>query len=434
MRYKHLIQALTGTKQIVCESIEMNEQVGAINIIAHPDRKSQCRCGICQKKCPRYDKGRGMRRWRCLDIGSTPTYILSESYRVSCPDHGVVTAYVPWARHKTGFCSNFEDTIAWLSVHSSRKAISELMRVEWHTVGEICDRVYKNLESQSQNRFDGLVNIGIDETSYKKGHKYMTVVVNHDTSSVIWCAIGYGKEVLKSFFKQLSDEQRKTIRCVSADGAQWITDCVSEYCPNAERCIDPFHVVSWATEALDQVRRQAWAEANREAKSSQKKRSRGRPPKGEETDPVKEKANSLKRTKYALLKNPENLTENQQAQLSFLTAANPKLYRAYLLKENLRLALKADSDEIGILLIKWMAWAQRCRIPEFRDLRKKIKRNFSAIIATAKFHLSNARIEAINNKIKLVIRTAFGFRNTDHLLSLVMLNCSDVHVALPQRS
>ena len=433
MRYKHLIQALTGTKQIVCESIEMNEQVGAINIIAHPDRKSQCRCGICQKKCPRYDKGRGMRRWRCLDIGSTPTYILSESYRVSCPDHGVVTAYVPWARHKTGFCSNFEDTIAWLSVHSSRKAISELMRVEWHTVGEICDRVYKNLESQSQNRFDGLVNIGIDETSYKKGHKYMTVVVNHDTSSVIWCAIGYGKEVLKSFFKQLSDEQRKSIRCVSADGAQWIADCVSEYCPNAERCIDPFHVVSWATEALDQVRRQAWAEANTESKSVKAKRAPGRPKKGETADSKRKAVQDLKKTKYALLKNPENLTENQQAQLTFLTEANPRLYRAYLLKENLRLALKAGPDEIGSLLIKWMNWAQRCRIPQFRELRIKIKKHFHAIIATANHCLSNARIEATNNKIKLVIRTACGFRNTDHLLSMVMLSCSDVHPSLPGR-
>lgn len=433
MRYKHLIQALTGTKQIVCESIEMKEQVGAISIIAHPDRKSQCRCGICQKKCPRYDKGRGMRRWRCLDIGSTPTYILSESYRVKCPDHGVVTAYVPWARHHSGFCSNFEDTTAWLSVHSSKKAISELMRVEWHTVGEICDRVYKNLESQSKNRFDGLVNIGIDETSYKKGHKYMTVVVNHDTSSVIWCAIGYGKEVLKKFFEQLSEEQRKSIRCVSADGAQWIADCVSEYCPNAERCIDPFHVVSWASEALDKVRRQAWADANTESKNAKTKRAPGRPKKGETVDSKKKAAQDLKKTKYALLKNPENLSENQKAQLTFLTEANPRLYRAYLLKENLRLALKAGPDEIGSLLKKWMNWAQRCRIPEFRELRVKIKKHFHAIIATAKYSLSNARIEATNNKIKLVIRTAYGFRNTDHLLSMVMLSCSDLHPSLPGR-
>lgn len=107
-------------------------------------------------RCAGYDKGRGMRRWRCLDIGSTPTYIVSESYRANCPEHGVVTAFVPWAEHNSRFCVNFEDTVAWLCVHNYKKAVSELMRVEWHTVGEICDRVYKRLEGKGGNRFDGL--------------------------------------------------------------------------------------------------------------------------------------------------------------------------------------------------------------------------------------------------------------------------------------
>ena len=123
------------------------------------------------------------------------------------------------------------------------------MRIEWHTVGEILSRVYKELEEKPSERFDNLVNIGIDETSYKKGHKYMTVVVNHDTNSVIWCSIGYKKEVLQRFFDGLTPKQRESIRCVSADGARWIADCVKEYCPNDALCIDPFHVVSWATDA-----------------------------------------------------------------------------------------------------------------------------------------------------------------------------------------
>ena len=145
------------------------------------------------------------------------------------------------------------------------------MRVEWHTVGGICKRVYQEMEESRSSRFNGLVNIGIDETSYKKGHKYMTVVINHDKSSVIWCAPGYGKDVLSQFFELLSEEQRASIRCVSADGARWIASCVEEYCPNAQRCIDPFHVVSWATDAFDQVRREAWAEAHQQAKNQQKR-------------------------------------------------------------------------------------------------------------------------------------------------------------------
>ena len=127
------------------------------------------------------------------------------------------------------------------------------------------------------------------------------------------------------------------------------------------------------------------------------------------------------------------MSENQQAQLQFLTKANPTLYRAYLLKENLRLALKAGPDEIAGALTKWLAWAQRCRIPTFRELRRKIKRHFSAIVAAARFKLSNARSEATNNKIKLIIRTAFGFRNVDNMVAMVMLSCSELHPALPGR-
>lgn len=425
MRIKALIQALTGTTHIVCESIETDNTTGAINIIAHPDGKSQYRCGICQKKSPRYDNGSGTRKWRCLDIGGTKAYVVAKAPRVCCKEHGVVTAYVPWARHKSRFCSAFEDTVAWLGINSSKKLISELMRIEWHTVGEIISRVYAELEGKAPNRFDNLINIGIDETSYKKGHKYMTVIVNHDTNSVIWCSIGYGKEVLQRFFAVLTEKQRESIRCVSADGARWIADCVNEYCPNAERCIDPFHVVSWATEALDEVRRKAWSEANQIAKAAPE-RHVGRPKKGETASPEKKLANDLKVTRYALLKNPQDLTEHQNEQLKFLATANQRLYRAYLLKEDLRLALKAGYDSIGDLLRKWMSWAQRCRIPEFRKLREKIKRNLTGILATAKFHLSNARIEATNNKIKLIIRRAYGFRNTDNLLSMVMLTCSNL--------
>ena len=141
----------------------------------------------------------------------------------------------------------------------------------------------------------------------------------------------------------------------------------------------------------------------------------------------------MKNLRYVLLKNPENLSENQQAQLEFLTQANPRLYRAYLLKEGLRLALKVGADEIEYALNKWMGWAQRCRIPGFRELRLKIKRNFVAIVASAKHGLSNARMEATNNKIKLGIRTAFGFRNPDSLIAMVMLTCSDVQPRLPGR-
>ena len=432
MRTKDIIQSLVGTSKIVLKDIYEDAKTNAIVITAHPTKREQCRCGICHRKAKFYDSGRGERRWRALDIGSQMTYIEAPAMRVRCKTHGVVTAAVPWARHDTWFCRNFEDTVAWLTIQASRTVVSEFMRVDWHTVGRTCKRVYDDLEVAADSRFDGLVNIGIDETSYKKGHKYMTVVLNHDTNAVVWCGAGYGKEVLSRFFERLTPAQRASIRCVTADGARWITSCIEQYCPDAERCIDPFHVVSWTTDILDKERRKAWAEANATAKAAQK-RTPGRPAKGEVVNPEKKDAKALKNLRYVLLKNPENLSENQAAQLQFLMEANPRLYRAYLLKEGLRLALKEGPEGIADSLRKWMGWAQRCRIPAFRDLRRKIKRHFDAIVATAKHGLSNARIEATNNKIKLIIRRAYGFRNVDNMIAMVMLSCSPVRPVLPGR-
>ena len=338
----------------------------------------------------------------------------------------------PWARHKSRFCKNFEDEVAWLASGAPQTVVSRLKRIEWHTVGEIYGRVWKELEAKSPSRFEGLENIGIDETSYKKGHKYMTVVMNHDTNAVVWVSAGHGKAVLSRFFELLTEEQRASIRRVSADAASWIASCVEEYCPNAERCVDPFHVVSWATEILDEERRKAWSEARKTAKEAPK-RGRGRPPKGEEAAPGKKTAKELKGLRYVLLKNPESLHEGQQAQLKLLAEAHPRLYRAYLLKEGLRAALKAGADGVEYALKKWMDWAQRCRIPAFRELRAKIKRHYNGIVAAIKNGLTNARMEAMNNKIKVINRRAYGFRNMDNLIARSELCCSDIRPMLPGR-
>lgn len=118
------------------------------------------------------------------------------------------------------FTKSFDETRAWLRIYAVRSTVSEYLQVEWHTVGGICQQVYQELEMASPSRFDGLVNIGIDETSYKKSHKYMTVVINHDIYSMVWCRKGHGKEVLSQFFQLLTEEQRASIRCVSTDSTR----------------------------------------------------------------------------------------------------------------------------------------------------------------------------------------------------------------------
>ena len=290
-------------------------------------------------------------------------------------------------------------------------------------------------------RLNGLVHIGIDETSFQKGHKYITVVLNHDTNTVVWAAPGHGKKVLEQFYRLLTPAQLASIKVVTGDGARWITDCVNEFTPDCERCVDPFHVVEWAMDALDEVRREVWREAYSEAKQIRKgsRVRRGRPRSDDaETQAVgraKAKADQIKGSAYALGKAPEKLTEKQRLRLEIIQKEDPRLYRAYLIKESLRLILKMRSvEEAAAELKRWLWWASHSRIPAMHDLYAKVKRHKEHILNTIRLGLSNARIEAANNKIKLIIRKAFGFRNIDNLLDMVYLVCSDLTIPLPNRS
>jgi transposase len=232
---------------------------------ARPYSRDAFRCPHCGKACKGYDSYGKVRRWRSLDLGSTRVYIEAAAPRVKCPEHGVLVAKVPWARHDSDYTYDFETAVTWLTLHATAQDVAEYFRIKWDTVGSIARRVQKSLEANEKNRFDNLEAIGIDETSYKKGHKYMTVVVNHSTGALIWARKGHGKEVLTEFFKGLTEEQRLKIKYVTADGARWIADCIKEYCPNAERCIDPFHVVAWANDCLDEVRKAAVRQAKQDA-------------------------------------------------------------------------------------------------------------------------------------------------------------------------
>lgn len=433
-----LLKELIGVNNVKvksCELITNSNNIKELYIHVEPYKKEQNRCPICGKKLPGYDKKNTLRKWRSLDVGTIVVYVLASTNRVSCPDHGVITASVPWARQNSRFTKDFENQVAWLAFDLSKKTLSKFMGVSWNTVGDIINRVLWDVAPNYEERFDNLVNIGIDETSYKKGHNYITTVVNNDDSTVIWVAEGHNQKTLSKFFEYLNPEQRASIKTVSGDGARWIKACLDKYIPEAKRCIDPFHAIGWAQVALDDVRKAASQRAKvilEQKEGEMKKRGRGRPKKGDEK-PIDE-SKTIKNSKFALRKNPENLTKNQREKLEMIKLNDNQLYRAYRLKEELRFIFKLDDiDEVKEHLDSWLSWARRCRIPSFIDLGRKIKRHYDAIMATRTYNISNAKTEALNNKIKLCIRRAYGFRNINNLLNSVLLVCSNIKIPLANR-
>lgn len=301
----------------VLEDVTFDEDAAAVVAHVRPKSKFKRRCGKCGKRCPGYDAGEGRRRWRSLDLGVVKVWLEADAPRVDCPRHGVTVVAVPWARHAARHTRDFEDTVGWLTVQCSKTAVTALLRIAWRTVGSIVERVVDEIDARV-DRLDGLRRIGIDEISYKRGHRYLTIVVDHDSGRLVWAAAGRDKATVAAFFDELGNDRAALLTHVSADAADWIGSVVAVRAPNAIRCADPFHVVAWATDALDQVRRQAWNEARGAV--------------GRRTAPrVSGMARDLKHARYALWKNPENLTVRQQTKLAWVAKTDPRLYRAYLL-------------------------------------------------------------------------------------------------------
>jgi len=395
----------------VVEGVWVGDE-GELVVAVRPKSRERDRCGVCRRRCPGFDLGQGRRRWRALDLGTTFAYVEAEAPRVSCPEHGVVVCAVPWAGHKSRFTRAFEDQAAWLAVNCSRSAVAQLMRVTWRTVGQICERV----SVQARRDVDllaGLRRIGIDEISHRKGHRYLTVVVDHDTGRLVWAAPGRDRETVEAFFDALGQERCKEVELVSCDMASWIAGPVAERCPDAVRCVDPFHVIQLATDALDQIRREVWNQARRAGQA--------------------DRARELKGARFALWKNPDRLTERQQGKLSAIQQTNKPLYRAYLLKEQLRQIYRLPAEAATVLLDAWIKWARRCRLTPFVKLARTITDQRPGIVAAIEHGLSNARVEQVNTQIRLITRRAFGFHSPNALIALAMLTLGGLCPPLPER-
>lgn len=351
MALKKLLKSILNVNCIKIKNVEFDRNSSSVFIQVDITKGQKSRCPVCGKKCSGYDSTTEHRTWRSLDFGSCSVYVVSDVNRVHCPEHGVHTEQVPWAYHNSGFTREFEQQVSYLTLRLNKTEVTKLMRINWRTVGAILSRTKDRLEPDSSIRFKNLRRIGIDETSYRKGHKYVTVVLDHDTNQVVWVGKGTGKEVLNSFFEQLTQKQKESIELVSCDGARWIQSCIEEWLPNCERCIDGFHVVQWTIDCMDELRKEVWREA-KQKKRGQPKRGRGRPKKGEEAKATTKYGKSYK---YALGKNPENLTEHQQSCLDEIKELYPKMFRGYQLKEGLRKVFQCSRDTIEKELKAWLS-------------------------------------------------------------------------------
>ncbi len=373
-------------------------------------RRLQCPWCVFETR-HRYDTRAVDSSWRHLDMGGRVCRIRLRRRRLRCPEHGVLAEGVAFARPGSGHTRDFEDLVAWLVTKTDKTTVSGFARVSWRTVGAICERVAADV--LDPDRLSGLVDIGVDEISWRKHHRYLTLVSDHDTGTIVWGKPGKDTATLHAFFDELPVGAAEAIEAVSMDMGPAYAKAVRERAPGAAICFDPFHVVKLATDALEAVRRQVWQAAR--------------------ALPDQRIAKAFKGARWALLKNPGDLTDTQAETLREMKRTGGMLWRAYQLKEALRevFAGDLDSDTVADLLDRWCSRAQRSRIPEFVKAARTIRRHRAGIDAAIDRGLSNGRHEGLNTKVRLLIRRAYGFHSAGAALALVLLACGPVTLELP---
>jgi transposase len=364
-----------------------------------------CPCG----KQVRAGYDRRSRRWRHLDMACKRLWLVYEIRRLRCPNCGVVTEQVPWARPSARFTRDFEDMVLWLTQRTDRTTVATLMRCGWESVTAIINRGVAEL--LDQRRLQTLYRIGVDEICYRHPHKYLTIVGDHDTGTVIDIETGRSEESLSKFFEQQSDSALSTIEAVSMDAGKAFRAATRTHLPNATICLDPFHIMQWINRALDRVFADAAAGPAKVVMTSAQWRS----------------------TRWALRTGENKLTDKKRELVNQITRTHRHIGRAWTLKEQLRDLYRLDHepDAARQHLKAWITAAKRSRIPAFVVLGKRLQEHFDAIIAAVELGISNALVEGINSKIRLINARGYGHHSAQTLSSMIYLCLGGLHPQLP---
>ena len=370
---------------------------------------------------------------------------------------------VPFARDGARFTRDFENLVVWLATKTDKTATCRLTRIDWQTIGRIVERVGREL--LDTDRLGDLFEISIDEVAWRKGHRYLTLVGDHRRRCVVWGCEGKGQAAADAFFEQLDPRpdnpaahagqprqppepaimvpfgpcptvpaghgipgawlkdgseiepaifaRASGLRAVSMDMTGGYAKSVRGHARQATIVIDNYHVVQLATKALDEVRREHWNELRHAGQA--------------------DTAKQFKQDRWALLKNPDDLTDRQASTLATIRAGGGKLARAWAMKEMVRaiFAPGLTVDAVDELLDRLLARLSRCRLRPFIRLGKTIRKHRQGILAARRLGLSNAPAEALNSKVKLIVRRAYGFHSARAALALVHLTCGPITLTLP---
>jgi transposase len=393
----HLENIVKETLEIKNHKITSIEKYGDnlfINLDVRKHRKLEC--SICGKKAPRFDRQKE-RNWMHVPFWGICVFLTYRPCRVKCLTCGVRIEKYPWAQGKQTLTTALVNVLSRWCQLLPIETVATMYGLQWNTVYTAVKNAVKyGLEHRE---LTGVLFIGIDEISRRKGQKYLTNVYDLGKKTLLWSGAERTEETLRTFFKGCSKEMLAQIQGVCCDMWEPYEKVVKEYIPHAIFVFDKFHIVSHLQKEINKVRIEEYQEVK------------------------KSNPGLLNKSKYLFLKKPENLTDKQEIRLSYLLKLNLRSVKAYLLKEEFRLLWDCTSIiEAKVFLKSWLWRATHSRLEPLRNFAWMVKRHIEGILAWFKLPISNGIVEALNNTAKAISHRARGYR-LSNTFSTVLLLC-----------
>lgn len=368
--------------------------VAGIEVTLVPTRESAvcAGCGETKRRC--HDTKTAARRWRHRDAWGIETLVVAPLRRVRCRWCGIRTERVPWARPGSRFTRDFEAELLSRARETSIAGVSRQLRVHWTTVMRLVERWVKDGAEKRLRR--PLRRIGVDEVSYGRGHKYLTIVWDHDRGQVVWIGKGRERDTLEQFFDRIGRRRARRLACVTMDMAHGYIAAVRSRAPQADIVFDRFHIERHLTDAVNEVRK---AEFFRR--------------KGRYREAVRGK-------KFLLLKKRRRLHWRKRRPLDALLALNRRLAAAYAIKEQFdqvwRYATETGMEDA---LLDWRRLLRWQRLPSLRRFWDMLLDHWAGVLAWARHHLSNAALEGNNSRVRGLSVRARGYRNPNNMIVVI---------------
>ncbi len=395
MLVESLVRETLGVKDHKVKSV--SGDAAGLTVLMDRKKLRKLTCSCCGSRSWVYDT-LAERTWRHVPLWGIPVTIVYSPRRVNCPNCGVKVEQVPWGMGKSRLSLPLIIVLAAWARLLAVGVVADLFGLSWSTVGAaVKHAVAYGLEHRDVS---GVLYIGIDEVSRKKGHVYHTQVYEiGKRRRLLWSGEGRKKETLERFFDELGEEGVAAIQGVCCDMWAPYVDVIKEKAPKAVLVFDKFHLVRHLNDAVDKVRKK-------------------------EAEKLKEKdPELLKGTKYIWLKNPWNLTPKQKQRLGYLESMNLKINRAYLLKESFRELWSYQSKGWAKrYLNKWFWWATHSRLEPMRDFAWLLRRHEEDVLNWFNVPIDNGAVEAMNNNAKAISHRARGYRS-EKWFTLIQLHC-----------